>query len=244
MQSKFSGSDMVRAVLLDLYLLRKYAFAVEYVKGKLMQAGLLAHRKSYDVDLVDTFSGATYLELDYENEAANQSLIAERLVHRIGADKMHIPRVVMCSRKVLVSEFIDGVPLAKSPPDVIKKLTPVGVKIYLSQLLELGFFHSDPHPGNLLVDSKGRLVLIDFGLCAEVDAIDMRSMTSAVVHLMKGDVEGLLEDAIELKFLPKDVDRDKLLPVLKKIYEGAKLKDEVNLVKGHVSLFSTPAIIC
>ena len=115
---------------------------------------------------------------------------------------------------------------------MIKKLTPVGVKIYLSQLLELGFFHSDPHPGNLLVDSKGRLVLIDFGLCAEVDAIDMRSMTSAVVHLMKGDVEGLLEDAIELKFLPKDVDRDKLLPVLKKIYEGAKLKDEVNLVKA------------
>ena len=84
---KVQRPDMVRAVLLDLYLLRKYAFAVEYVKGKLMQAGLLAHRKSYDVDLVDTFSGATYLELDYENEAANQSLIAERLVHRIGADK-------------------------------------------------------------------------------------------------------------------------------------------------------------
>ena len=52
------------------------------------------------------------------------------------------------------------------------------------------------------MDKKGRLVLIDFGLCARVDNIDMKGMTSAVVHLMRGDVEGLL-DAIVLGFCQK-----------------------------------------
>ena len=52
----------------------------------------------------------------------------------------------------------------------------------------MGFFHGDPHPGNLLVDGDGRLVLIDFGLCAEIDKFDSRALTATMVHLMRGDV--------------------------------------------------------
>ena len=57
-----------------------------------------------------------------------------------------------------------------------------------------------------------RLALIDFGLCAEVPLPDTRNMTLAIVHLMQGDVPGLLEDAIELGFLPQDVNKETLLP--------------------------------
>ena len=71
----------------------------------------------------------------------------------------------------------------------------------------MGFFHSDPHPGNLLVDRAGRLVLIDFGLCAEIAAFDSRQLTSAIVHLMRADVPRLVEDGVALRFLPDDVDR-------------------------------------
>ena len=81
--------------------------------------------------------------------------------------------------------------------------------------------------GRLLVDKRGRLVLIDFGLCANVAQPDTKSMTSAIVHLMTGDVERLLDDAIRLGFLPEDVDKVKLLPALEKIFHDAKLKDEV-----------------
>ncbi len=225
---KVQRPDMIRKVSLDLYLLRKYARAVEYVKKAAMRVGFIAERKAYDLDLLDAFATASYLELDYEHEAANQERISKLLIPKIGADKMHIPRVLLSSRKVLVSEFIEGVQLAKSNKKTIQKLIPVGVKVYLSQLLDIGYFHSDPHPGNLLVDKKGRLVLIDFGLCARVDNIDMKGMTSAVVHLMRGDVEGLLEDAIVLGFLPKDVDRSALLPILQKIYDEAKLAEETN----------------
>ena len=53
------------------------------------------------------------------------------------------------------------------------------------QLLETGFFHADPHPGNLLVTPEGKLALIDFGLCAEVPLPDTKTMTLAIVHMMQ-----------------------------------------------------------
>ena len=63
----------------------------------------------------------------------------------------------------MVTEWIEGTKLAASPPSVINKLIPVGVECFLIQLLDTGFFHADPHPGNLLVTRDGRLALIDFG---------------------------------------------------------------------------------
>ena len=90
-------------------------------------------------------------------------------------------------RKVLVTEWIEGEQLARSPPEVISALTAVGVDCFLTQLLHVGFFHSDPHPGNMLVDQQGRLVLIDFGLCAEIAQFDARQLTSALVHLMRNE---------------------------------------------------------
>lgn len=64
-----------------------------------------------------------------------------------------------------------------------------------------GVFHSDPHPGNLLVDQDGRLTLIDFGLCAAVEKPATKAMTEALVHLMAGDVPSLMHDAVALEFL-------------------------------------------
>ena len=225
---KVQRPDMIRSVSLDLYLLRKYAHGVEFAKRMLTSAGLLTPRKSYDLNLLDTFATASYLELDYVQEAKNQERISKLLIPRIGCDKVHVPRVFWhaTSRKVLASEFIQGVQLAKSDADTIRSLIPVGVKVYLTQLLDIGFFHSDPHPGNLLVDQSGRLVLIDFGLCANVAKIDTRGMTSAIVHLMTGNVKGLLDDAIDLGFLPRDVDQEALLPVLQRVYEDAALKEK------------------
>ena len=70
---------------------------------------------------------------------------------------------------------------------------------------------------------QGRLVLIDFGLCARVDLPAMRCMTAALVHLMAGDVPKLLDDAVELGFLHATVDRTALLPVLDRVFAEAKI---------------------
>ena len=183
-----------------------------------MLTGLLgaAERASFDVALLDTFARASYLELDYVNEGLNLEVVEKQLVPRLDG-AVRVPRCFWSAttRKVLATEWIHGKPLALSSPETIQRLTPVGVDCFLRQLLEVGFFHSDPHAGNLLVDEEGRLVLIDFGLCAEIEAFDSSGLTSAIVHLMRGDVEALVEDAVSLRFLPADVDRDALLPPLR-----------------------------
>merc|ERR1719195_2610599 len=140
-------------------------------------------------------------------------------------DKIYIPKVYEkhTTRKVLVTEWIEGAQLAKSPPEVINQLIPVGVECFLIQLLETGFFHADPHPGNLLVTPEGKLALIDFGLMADVPIQDTKTMTKTIVHLMQGDVPGLVEDAIELGFLPEDVDKASLTPVLQQVFDSAQL---------------------
>merc|ERR1711994_153982 len=168
------------------------------------------------------FAGATLKELDYLNEAANQIKCKEALEPR-QRDKIYIPKVYEkhTTRKVLVTEWIEGEQLAKSQPSVINKLIPVGVECFLIQLLETGFFHADPHPGNLLVTTDGKLALIDFGLMADIPLQDTRTKT--VVHLMQGDVPGLVEDAIDLGFLPADVDRTSLVPTLQKVFDSAQL---------------------
>ena len=129
-----------------------------------------------------------------------------------------------------MSEWIEGAQLAKSPPDVINRLIPVGVECFLIQLLETGFFHADPHPGNLLVTPDGKLALIDFGLMADVPIQDTKTMTKTIVHLMQGDVPGLVQDAFEPWVLPENRDKESLTPTLQKVFDSAQLAltDQVN----------------
>merc|ERR1711865_738920 len=228
---KVQRPDMIEFVSLDLYLLRTYMRAVESVKSGLMSAGVLAARTQFDVALLDSFARASYFELDYEHEGRNQDRMTVELAEAMGPAGMaqiRIPRVLwpVSSRKVLVTEWIAGEQLARSPPDVIAKLVGVGVGCFMSQLVDIGFFHSDPHPGNLLVDAEGRLCIIDFGLCAELAKPDTRGLVKVLVHLMEGDVDNLITDAQGLGFLPHDLEqntRKELFKVLSSIFEEAQL---------------------
>ena len=97
------------------------------------------YNRPYDVQLLDTFAGASLKELDYINEASNQEEFRKEFLHRMGS-KVYIPAVHanLTTRKVLVSEWIEGKQLAKSESDVINRLTAVGVECFLVQLLETG----------------------------------------------------------------------------------------------------------
>ena len=178
MAVKVQRPDMLRRVTLDLFLIRGYFHIVERTKGFLMRHGFLRKRRKFDLPMFDAFAAASLLELDYRNEASNQEFFKRELNKRMAGD-VYVPEVYheASSDKVLCMEWITGTPLATSSPDEIKRLVPVGVECFLIQLLELGRFHSDPHPGNLLVEDtvspscpsgRRRLVLLDFGLCAKI----------------------------------------------------------------------------
>jgi len=215
---KVQRPDMHHYVLRDIYIMRFIARTIQAIKQT------FTYQRPFDVDLLDTFANATLKELDYINEAQNQIKCKKDLEPRM-KNKIYIPEVFekMSTKKVLVTEWIEGSKLAASPASVINKLIPVGVECFLIQLLDTGFFHADPHPGNLLVTQDGRLAIIDFGLMADVPIQDTRTMTKTIVHLMQGDVPGLVDDAIDLGFLPEDVDKSSLIPTLQKVFDSAQL---------------------
>lgn len=217
---KVQRPDMIRFILRDLFVIRIIAGMTEKVKTT------ITNQRPYDVAIVDTFAAASLQELDYIKEAENQETFRTNLMPRMKG-QVYIPMVYnkFTSRKVLVTEWIEGEKLASSPPDVINRMTKVGVECFLCQLLETGFFHADPHPGNLLITKDEKLALIDFGLCANMPLPDTKTMTLAIVHLMQGDVGGLIVDAIDLGFLPKDIDAKQLKVELQGVFDSAQMLD-------------------
>ena len=140
---------MKKCIMLDLFLLRRWASLVEMFKRNLTkQASNFFHMKRkrregigntsillflqlpHDVALVDAFAEASCQELDYINEATNQEMFRRRLLPLM-RDELHIPAVKWgaTKRKVITTEWVDGVQLAKSPPDVIRRLVPAGVSL-------------------------------------------------------------------------------------------------------------------
>lgn len=212
---KVQRPDMLRKVSLDLYCMKRVAIFAGRV-----QSSLTAAKTDY-LSLLLQWAKGTYKELDYENEAANSRKFASLVQARL--PDVYVPAVYdeYTSRKVLTMEWIDGVKLADCEPDQINALVAKGMECFLFQLLSAGFFHADPHQGNLMRLKNGQLCVIDFGLMADIEKEEMDAMVSAIVHLANRDWPRVIEDFIALKFLPKDVDTSQVEPVIGAILDQA-----------------------
>jgi aarF domain-containing kinase len=207
---KVQRPDMLTSFSLDLYLLQLIGSAVDVFTS------IFTNQPPFHTALYDSFAHGSYSELDYEHEAANQMLFRTELAAR--SCPVVIPNVYQSTRTILVTEWMDGIRLSDAPVEQIRRLIPVGVELFLTQLLDLGHFHADPHVGNLLVLKDGRLCLLDFGLCTEISDADRKAMTSAIWHLLQRDFSALVHhDAKALGFLPESFDTTQLLPILTKI---------------------------
>merc|ERR1719247_895694 len=149
---------VLETVSLDLHLARMLGLA--------LRATPISQRLDI-VDLLDEFAANFYQELDYELECANGLRVAEEM--------KAIPRVVIpanypqfTSRRVHTAQWVDGEKLSQSTADDVGELVNLGVITYLTQLLDTGFFHADPHPGNMLRTPEGELFILDFGLMTEI----------------------------------------------------------------------------
>jgi predicted unusual protein kinase regulating ubiquinone biosynthesis (AarF/ABC1/UbiB family) len=201
----------------DLYVMRKAAGVVTELANR-----LTAQTTDY-VALVETFGEGLYTELDFRNEALNQTKMAKFIRDTPNCGGVIVPEVFMehTTRRVLVSQWVDGTKLSELPPDRIKAGIRDAQEVFLNQLLAWGFFHGDPHPGNLLyVNSgpdEGKLVLLDFGLVAQIPERDRENIVSAVIHLGTKNWDSLIDDFAALGFLDKDCDRAVVTPVMIRI---------------------------
>jgi len=108
------------------------------------------------------------------------------------------------------------------------KLIEVGVTSGLQQLLEYGFFHADPHPGNLFAMTDGRMAYIDFGMMDQLNQDTKETLVNAVVHLINQDYATLAADFVKLGFLTPDTDIEPIIPALEAVLGdalGAKVRD-------------------
>jgi predicted unusual protein kinase regulating ubiquinone biosynthesis (AarF/ABC1/UbiB family) len=182
--------------------------------------------------VLDEFSYTIFQEMDYLQEARN----ADRFRQNFRSWKeIHVPHIYWdyTTSRVLTMEYIHGLkvtevePLRERgiPPAKINRLL---VRTYLKQMLEDGFFHADPHPGNLRVMPDGKLAFFDFGMAGQIDAHLQGLMIEAFFDILNRDVHGLVEDLINLEFLDSDADREAIRPLVEalfKEYLGLKLSE-------------------
>jgi predicted unusual protein kinase regulating ubiquinone biosynthesis (AarF/ABC1/UbiB family) len=181
----------------DLYLMRWVASWL---------APWLPLNLGHDLTLiVDEFGTKLFEEIDYINEGRN----AEKFAHNFRNDpQVKVPSIYWnyTSNHVLTLEWINGFKLTDTHNIQSVGLDPeaiiqVGVTTGLQQLLEHGFFHADPHPGNLFAMSDGRMAYIDFGMMDQLEETTKESLVDALVHLVNKDYADLAVDFVKLGFL-------------------------------------------
>eukprot|EP00249_Psilotum_nudum_P018128 c26650_g1_i1 orf=156-2624(+) len=173
------------------------------------------------VGLVDEWAARFFEELDYINEGKNGMRFAEMMC-------MDLPQVVVpktysqyTSRRVLTTQWIEGEKLSQSTASDVGDLVNVGVICYLKQLLDTGFFHADPHPGNLIRTPDGKLAILDFGLMTQITENQKYGMIDAISHLIHRDYDAIVKDFVMLDFIPGGVNLQPIMPVLAKVFDQA-----------------------
>ena len=151
-------------------------------------------------EMLDQFADSLRAELDFRREA---DAMAEMALLLAGQSTVRVPKVYreLCTRRLLVQERFEGFTVADTEQlddsGVDRRRSPSSCSAaMLDQVLRNGFFHADPHPGNIFVFADGTLGLIDFGAVGRLDPIQQAAVVDMLAALARRDV-GLLRDGIE-----------------------------------------------
>jgi ubiquinone biosynthesis protein len=161
------------------------------------------------------FAGALREELNLRIEARNMTSVAAASGRR-GSDGIAVPVPCqpLCTGQVLVMERLDGRPLATidagTPADVRAALARSLLDCLLREVMLEGTFHADPHPGNVLLLTDGRLGLLDFGSVGRIDLRLRSALQRLLLALDKGDPAGLADALLEVVERPEELDEPRL----------------------------------
>jgi predicted unusual protein kinase regulating ubiquinone biosynthesis (AarF/ABC1/UbiB family) len=172
--------------------------------------------------MLGEFRETIFEEMDYAREGQN----ADRFRRNFREWRaVHVPRIhwTHTTRRVITMEFIRGTKVTDVEALRARRVSAVKVnrllvRAYLKQLLEDGFFHADPHPGNLLVMDTGHLAFFDFGMVGRITPRLQSQMIDAFFHVIGRDVGGLAQDLIDLNFLKPGVDPEQVRPVVESLF--------------------------
>jgi predicted unusual protein kinase regulating ubiquinone biosynthesis (AarF/ABC1/UbiB family) len=203
---------------------------------------------------LDEFERRIGDEMDFTKEAAYARAIGERFQRN---PRVVVPRVIegMVRPRALVLEYVHGTRVDRIEPLVAagrvdpQRMVSGVVEAYIQMMLVDGLFHADPHPGNLLVQDDGALVLLDFGMVIEVDPAMRRHLVHTVLAAVRGDAEGVVEGFFSLGIVEPDTDRETIRRLVVLILEmterGAELAEMQRALADEVMriLYEWPVVL-
>lgn len=203
---KLRRPGVVERVEEDLRILMDLASSAERRWVIARQFDLLA--------IAQEFAQTLREELDYLHEGRNVERFAANFVND---PSVHIPRVYWdtTTARVLTLERVKGIKI--SDVEAIEaqgldrsEVADRATRILLAMILEYGFFHADPHPGNVFVESDGRIALIDFGMTGELDTAAQGILLRLLLSISRQDAGQLADVVLELGHTRVHVDRNRL----------------------------------
>ena len=160
--------------------------------------------------IMDEFDRTIHKEIDYNNEFMNMQRIELNFTDN---PNIHIPESYpkYCSSKVLTMEFIDGTKLSdvyeSDSEEFDKKLLAKNLlDSYLQQLFIDGFFHGDPHPGNIMILENNVICYLDLGMMGIFDEDFKRNLSEVMILFVDQDIDGLINQLMYMDILDYDVD--------------------------------------
>ncbi|GAA4208355.1 ABC1 kinase family protein [Actinocatenispora rupis] len=174
--------------------------------------------------LVNELRARVTEELDYKLEADTQKAMAKAFAHD---DEIFVPKVYSGSERVLITEWLDGTPLAEIIANGTEEQRDLAglrmATLHFSAPARAGLLHADPHPGNFRLLDDGRLGVIDFGAVSRLPDGLPEPIGRLTRLALAGDADGVLSGLRDEGFVPRSVDVDAqaildyLLPVLEPI---------------------------
>ncbi len=196
--------DQVIAV--DLEILTHLASLMEQYLEEVQ-----GHRPS---EIVEEFARGLSREIDFNTELANIQRFSRQFQDN---DTIHVPEVYppLSTERILVMEYIAGVKCSRL--DKLKEmdcdlslLARRGANLVMEQIFVHGFFHSDPHPGNILILPGNVISFIDFGQMGRLSLRDREIFTKLVLSLVAGDERKIISGILHVTIQQGEVDRELL----------------------------------
>jgi ubiquinone biosynthesis protein len=198
---KVQRRDILALTLHDLRVIRLCARLIDF-------SGILGRFRLSQ--FVDEFETWTHEELDYVREARHMEYLRQHLPPN---SQIVIPRVFWqySSTRVLVMDYLEGTWLttltrAESQSAANKALARKVFQEFMFQIFELGFYHADPHPGNLCVLADDRIGLIDFGIVGSASKSMRRTQLDLLWAMQRSDLEDAFQAVLNLSVVPQDAD--------------------------------------
>jgi len=232
---KVQRPDIEKVIQADMDILRDLArLLVRYVPES---------RQFNPLDIVEEIARTMRKELDFMNEARNVEHFRKNFQ---GVDFIYIPRVFweFTTSKVITLEYIDGIKI--SEVDKIeaagldrKLIARIGSRFILKQVLEDGFFHADPHPGNIFVTEGNIIVPVDFGMMGSLDPRTMEELSDLLIAAAKKDTDLILRVMVDFGIISDDSDtsalRADISELLNRYYEVPLAKINMKTIMDEAS---------